>query len=256
MRRRELLRRQAIAPTEYARHRGTAGCDGFSKRRHDVLIEGLAGGARLFRAIEDGDCGRGRGEGVDEVVDRERPEQVDLQDSQLCAAVVEIFNGFACGLDTRAHQHDHAVRIGRPEVVEQPVVTAGACGEPVHCRLHHRWKRRVEPVHGLAGLKVHVGILRHAAHDRAIGVERPATVREHEFVVNHRPHVIVREDFNLADFVGGPETVEEVHERNPRGQGGALRDEREVVRFLHRARTEHSPAGHPRRHHVGVVAED
>ncbi len=43
---------------------------------------------------------------------------------------------------------------------------------------------------------------------------------------------------------------------NPRFERGRVRDEREVVRFLHRVRAEHRPTRLPRRHHVLMVAEN
>ncbi len=253
---RELLRREPVAAAENPRHRRAAGGDRLGEACHDILIERLTGGTRLLRAIEYGDRCRRRWDGVDELADRERAKQAHLEHAELFATAVEVLDRFTRRLGPRAHQHDHAIRIRRAEVIEEPVTTAGECREPVHRRLQGRRKGSVEPVHGLARLKVHVGILRDAANGRMIRVERSSTMSEHQFVVNHRPHVVVGEHLDLADLVRGPEAVEEVHERNARGQGCALRNEREVVRFLHGARAQHRPAGHARRHHVRVVAEN
>ena len=187
---------------------------------------------------------------------RERPEQVHLHDAQLRPAGVQVLDRLADRLGAGAHEHDHAVGVGGAEIVEQPVVPAGQRREPVHRRLDDRRDRRVERVRRLAALEVHVRVLRDAAHDRPVRIERARAVREHQLVVDHRAHVVVVEHLDLADFVRRAEAVEEVDERDARGERGVLRDERQVVRFLHRARTEHRPAGHPRGHDVGVIAED
>jgi len=56
--------------------------------------------------------------------------------------------------------------------------------------------------------------------------------------------------------VRGAEAVEEVNERDAGLERGGLRNQRQVVRFLHRIRRQHRPAGGAASHHVGVIAED
>ena len=56
--------------------------------------------------------------------------------------------------------------------------------------------------------------------------------------------------------MGGSESVEEVHERYPGRQRGSLRDQSQVVGFLHRGGPEKREPRLPNRHHVRVVAED
>ena len=65
-----------------------------------------------------------------------------------------------------------------------------------------------------------------------------------------------RDGENLADFVRGAEAVEEMDERNAGLEGSDLRDQGEIVDFLHGVRGQHGPAGGAACHDVGVVAED
>ena len=69
-------------------------------------------------------------------------------------------------------------------------------------------------------------------------------------------HLFVGDDVDLRDFARGPESVEEVDERDLGLEGADVRHHREVHGFLHRCRSQKAESGLPRRHDVGVVAED
>ena len=152
--------------------------------------------------------------------------------------------------------HDHALRIRRAVVVEQAIGAAGLHGKAVHHRLHNSRNRRVERRAGFARLEEHVGILRRAANERAIGRERVLAERDQVLVVDHGADGLVADGQNLAHLVRGAEAVEEMNERNARFERGDLRHQRQVGNFLHGIRRQHRPAGRAAGHHVGVVAKD
>ena len=56
------------------------------ERGDDILVERLAGAPGSLRAIEHGDRARRRGMASSRSVDRERPEQVHLDDAEPGAA--------------------------------------------------------------------------------------------------------------------------------------------------------------------------
>ena len=61
---------------------------------------------------------------------------------------------------------------------------------------------------------------------------------------------------DLLQLVRRAEPVEEMEERHARLERRGVRDERQVLRFLHRRRREQREAGRAHRHDVAVVAED
>jgi len=61
------------------------GPHGLADRGAHVFVQGLADGARLLGAVQDGDGLDGRGDGLDEVLDREGAEEPDLEDSDFFA---------------------------------------------------------------------------------------------------------------------------------------------------------------------------
>jgi hypothetical protein len=124
-----------------------------------------------------------------------------LHQAGIRAAQIERFDCFARRLGTRSHHHDHPLRVGRSEILEQLVLTASQCGKTVHRCSKVSGKRCVVWIHRLARLKEHVGVLSHTANDGPIRIERPLAMCPNEFVIDHRAHIGVVEDLNLADLV-------------------------------------------------------
>ena len=89
-----------------------------------------------------------------------------------------------------------------------------------------------------------------------LGRERAPAMRAHQVVVDHCADLIVGEERDRVDLVRGAESVEEMQERDARCERRGLRDQRRVVRLLHRAGREQGEPRRARRHHVGMVAED
>ena len=133
---------------------------------------------------------------------------------------------------------------------------AGALAEPGHQVLDHIRNPRVERVDRFPGLEIDVGVLGGAADEWPLGGQRPSAMCPDQFLGHQCPQVVVGERLDGVDFVGGSESVEEVHERYPGRKRGRLRDERQVVGLLHRGRPEQREPRLPHRHHVGMVAED
>ncbi len=90
----------------------------------------------------------------------------------------------------------------------------------------------------------------------ASGCQAASPERDDIFIANERPDIGLIEHGDLVDLVRGPEPVEEVEERDPGTERRGMRDQREVMRFLDRARREHRPTGRAGVHDVAVVAED
>ena len=76
------------------------------------------------------------------------------------------------------------------------------------------------------------------------------------FRFDHRSHVVDRQLLDLGNFVRGAEAVEEMQERNARLQGGGVRNQRQVHRFLHRVGREQGKSGGADGHDILVVAEN
>ena len=138
-RRRELLRRQAVAAGDQARrHRERRDALGrrLGERRHDVEIERIARRARLLRAIEDGERADGLRQRGEERLRCERAIEPDLQHADLFAASGQVVDRLVHRLGARAHDHDDALGVRIADVLEQAVAAAGQRRERVHRPCH------------------------------------------------------------------------------------------------------------------------
>ena len=255
----EFLRAEAVAPSDHlrrSRESPTARGRRLGHRRHHVQIERLAHAARLLGAIQHRErAHRGR-QGRQEGLGRERAVEPDLEDTDLLAVPREVLDRLLGGLPSRAHDDDHALGIGSPDVVEEVIGAADERGESIHRVLHQGRAGPVVRIGGLPRLEEDVGVLRGAADDRVVRRERPGAVGPDQIVTDHGPEVLGRERLDLGDLVRGAEPVEEVQERHPRLQGDRVGDRGQIHGLLDRAGGQHREAGGPGRHDVAVIAED
>ena len=168
-------------------------------------------------------CGRARrstctvaGSAADEVLDRERPVQAHLDHADLLACGQQVIRPSRAPSPRR----NPSMTITRSasgcaDVIEQAGTGGRSAARIVHRRLHDLRARRRRTVAGLAGLEEDVGILRRAAHDGMVGVRARAADAPNGLVVDHGRGCRRRcSMLDLADFVRGAESVEEMQERH------------------------------------------
>ena len=136
------------------------------------------------------------------------------------------------------------------------VLATGQLGKLVHSLLHDARAGIVVLVDGLAALKIHIRILGGTPDHGTIRRQGAPPMGKDEFVGNHRPDHIAGDGFNLLDFMGGPESVEEMQEGNPCLQGSRLGNQGEIMRFLNAGGGQHRKPGLAHRHDIRVIAED
>ena len=132
---------------------------------------------------------------------------MDLDDADLLTHGDQEIDRLARRIRARAHDHQNALGIRRAEVVEQAVAPAGQLGELVH----RRFDGAPAPARRMGSPsrapEVDVGVLRGAADEWVVGVER-APMRDHQILVDHRPDLLVGQQGELVDLVRGAEAVE------------------------------------------------
>ena len=75
-------------------------------------------------------------------------------------------------------------------------------------------------------------------------------------LVQHRPQGFVRQCLDFRNLVGSAKAIEEMQEGETRLQCCRVRNQSEILGFLHVCRAEHRPAGRTRRHDVAMIPED
>jgi hypothetical protein len=254
----EFLGRQAVAAAVNARHgEGQLVVDDrFHDRRGDVQVKGFALGAGFLGLVEHGDLLDGLGEGLEEEVRGEGPEEPDLQHAHLLAPGVQVIHHFGDGLATGAHHDDHAVGLGVAVIIVNLVLAAGELGVAVHFLLHDAGNLLVEGVDGLPRLEVDVGVLGRAADERVVGGEAAFAVLVDKVQVDHAVEHVVRDQLHFLDFVGGAEPIEEMDEGHPRTQRARLGDGGHVHGLLDAVGRQDRPARLADGHDVLVVVKN
>ena len=110
--------------------------------------------------------------------------------------------------------------------------------KPLHRRFDDTGDTVIIGVHRLARLEERVRVLRRAADERVLRAQAAGTMGTDKLVVDHRADFGVAKKFEGVQLMRGAEPIEEMHERHARFQCRHLRDQRAVVRLLHRAGTE------------------
>ena len=89
-----------------------------------------------------------------------------------------------------------------------------------------------------------------------VRVESAAAEFVHRTVVQESCQFVIFQHFDFLHFMGSPEPVKEIQERHPAFDRRQMSDRRQIHDLLHAAFGQHGEAGLPRRHHVGMVAEN
>jgi len=165
----EFLGAEAVAPAhDHRRFRQRAFLHGLINGRPHIQVHRLTGRTGFLGAVEHGDLldrlGQRRHEGV--VV--KGPVQPHLNDAHLLAAGLELLHHFVDSLRAGTHDHNHALGIGRANVIEQVIFPARQLRQFVHALLHDPGCRTIVTVYRLAALEVDIRILGGAADGRAI----------------------------------------------------------------------------------------
>ena len=247
-----VLGAQAVATA----HDGEVAHAGLVEGGDDVLVQGLADGAGLLGAVEDGDLLDALGERLDEVLDGPGTVQTDLDQADLLAVRVEVVDGLLEGVAEGAHADHDAVGVLGAVVVEEVVAGAELLVDLVHVGLDDGGKRVIGGVAGLAVLEEDVAVLVRAADVRVLGVQGVVAEGLDRVHVEHVLEVLEVPGGDLLDLVRGAEAVEEVDEGRLALDGGEVGDGGEVHDLLDVALGQHGKAGLAAGHDVGVVAED
>ena len=251
----ELLRGQAIAAPSYRYALG----ESLGMARHGglhVLVQGLAIGAGFLATIQHRHAPHRGRQGRQQGLRREGAEQAHLHQPDPFPPGLQMLHRLMGRGAARTHHHQHPLRLGMADIVEQLVTPAGPFAELPHGIADNSGKAVVVTIDRLPRLEEDIGILRAAAQHRMFRRQRAGTVRLDGIHGHKRPQHIRRQGLDLVDLVRGAETIEEMQHRNAPAQGGDLRDQGEIHHLLHRAGGQQRKAGAARGHHVAVIAED
>ncbi|KAF5044330.1 hypothetical protein DSECCO2_492900 [anaerobic digester metagenome] len=222
----------------------------------DVLVERITLGAGFLGAVEHGDDGSRGGQNLQEVLGQERTVEANLDQADLLALGKKVTHHFLDGFTGRTHGHDDALGLRVADIVEGLVGTAGDGGDLLHLLDHDGGELVVVDVGSFTALVVDVGVLGGTANGRIGRAHGAGAEFGDGLVIDDLLDVFVVDDFDLLNFMGRAEAVEEVQEGDARFKGGQMGDQGQVHAFLHGTGSQHGETGLATGHDVLVVAED
>ncbi len=247
----EFLGAETVAARQDFRHLAF-----FHASRAHIHIKRIAQGTRFLGPVEHGDDpGAGRDRRKEEIL-HERPVEPDLDQADLFALPGQVVDRFLDGLAGGPHGDHHTVGLRIADVIERPIAAPGQVADLLHGRIHHARNFQVVRICRLAALKVDIGILGRAPQLRPlrVGPSRPEFGNRIE--VGQPRHVLVIDEGDLLDFVGGAEPVEEVHEGHTRFDRRQMGGETEIHHLLDRSRSDHRETRLAGGHDILMVAEN
>ena len=250
--RRELLGAEAVTAADDLDV--TSAC--FNERIDHILIQRLAKGAGLLRAVENRDALAALGQRFDELLRSKRTIQADFQKAQLLSLCVQIVDGLFADVRAAAHDNDDVLCIRSANIIKEMIVTSRDLADLVHVMLDDPRDGVIVLVRGFAALEVDVGVLCCAALMRVLRVQCAGTEGGHGIAVEELIHIFIVDELDLLNLMGGTETVKEVEERNGAFDRGKMRNKRKVHDFLHGRGSQHGKTGLAAAHDVAVIAKD
>ena len=248
-----VLRGKPIAPAEDDLDLASARREGGD----DVEVKRLAHRPGFLRPIEDGDLLDGRRDGFAKQFGRERAVEVDFDQADLLAPLIELIDDFHGGLGDRAHGDDDLGGFLVAIIDKRRVVAAGQTAGLGEILLRDLDDVLEVAVLGFAGLEVDVVVFGPAAGD-GVGVRVKGPGAEFLDLVHREellPFLLV-DELDVLDFVRGSEPVEVMEDGDARLNGGQMGDRGEVGDFLDRGGANHRDAALADGIDVLVVAED
>ena len=228
----------------------------FIQRRQNIFVQRLAERSRFFAAIQHGDFLRGGRNSGQQAFRRPWAIHAHFDQTVFSAASVQIINCFFYDIRARTHADNHAFGVRIAAIVEEFVISAGQFADLFHVRLDNVGELVIIWVGGFFRLEEDVRVLRRAAHFRLFRAESARFEGFNGVMIHEFRHIVVRNHLDFANFVGGSEPVEEVQRRHMRLDCAQMRHRAEIHDFLIIGGSQQRPADLPRRHHVGMIAEN
>ena len=228
-----------------------------SKSGNDIKVKRLTFGAVFFGSIENGNLFDGSWDGFNKKLGVEWAVEMDFDKTDFLAFGIQSVDDFASGFGNGTHSDDDALGFWIAIVAEWVIFTAGetACFSEI---LLNDWGAFIEVlVLGFTSLEVDIVVLSATAGDwvgvwvKSAGSELLDFVHAEELL----PLLFV-DKFDVLDFVGGTETIEEVHDRGLGLNGDEVGDWGKIGDLLDGTGADHGHAGLAAGIDVSVVAED
>ena len=222
----------------------------------DIEIERFCQGALFLRAVQDGNLPDRFRDIFEEVFERERTIEMDRKEACLFSVGVEVIHRFLRRIAQGAHGDDHTVGIRRTVVGEWVIFPAGQFRYFFHVFFYDVRQGLVITVLYFLLLEVDIAVFQGAFQRRMVRGRAAVAEFLQGILVYKFCQVVVIPGFDLLDFMGCTEAVEEVEERHAAFDSRKMSNSSQVHDFLYAGFCEHGKAGLTAGHDIALVTED
>jgi hypothetical protein len=224
----EFLGPKTVAPVDDGGHLSL-----FHESRADILVERVAERTGLFCTVENGNSGCGGGDDGKQMFGGEGAIQANLDQTHGFTSGVEVIHNLFDGFTGRAHGDDNPICIGIADIVEQVVFASGEFVHFFHIVGDDVRHFAVKGVDSFAALKIDVRVLGRSAQFRRFRVHCPGAEIFQRFHVDQFAHVLIIDEFDFLDLMGGAEPVEKMKKGYTGFDGGQMGNQSKVHGFLY-----------------------
>ena len=178
----------------------------------NVQVQRFCYAAGFFRAVHNGNFLNSCRNSVNEMFNRERTIEVNLNHADFFAVCVEVINRITNCFSSGAHDNDQFFCIFRTIVVEQFVVPTSQFVDFIHVVLYYVRDGSNFFVSAFFCLEEDIRVNSRTTSVRMFRVQAVFTESFELFVVNQFSQIVVVEGFDTLHFVRRTETIKYVHE--------------------------------------------
>ena len=222
----------------------------------DIQIDGSRDRAGFLGTVHGGDLFHRLRHSAEEILHVKGAEEMNLQQADFFALGPQVVYHLFSGLTGGAHHNDDPLRVLCAVVIENVIVPAGEPVDALHVAFHQGGDGVVGAVVGLLGLIVYIRPLDSGALKGVFRVHGDPVISLQSIPVHQTGHGVQVDRFDLLNFVGGPEAVEEMDEGNPALDGGQVGHGGQVHDLLDAGSGHHGYAGGAAAHDILVVTEN
>ena len=222
----------------------------------DIEVERFCQGTLFLRAVQDGNLPDRFRDIFKEIFKRERAIQMDGKETRLFSMGVEVIDGFLRRIAQGTHGDDHAVGIRRTVVGEGVVFPAGQFRYFFHVFFYDVRQGLIVAVLYFLLLEVDIAVFQGAFQRRMVRGRAAVAEFLQGILVYEFSQVVIIPGFDLLDFMGCTEAIEEVEERHTAFDSREMSDSSQVHDFLYTGFSEHGKTGLTAGHDIALVTED
>ena len=222
----------------------------------DIFIERFPGSSRFLGPVQYRHSFDGGRQSLQQILDRERPIQMDIQIAHFLSLLPQVINSFCRGFRHAAHADEDQLRFRIAVIIHTVVFFSGKGADFLHIAFYNGWQRIIIWIHSFPALEISICIQTRSPQQGPFRIQAPLPEFFQFLPVHQLGQILEIQHIDFLDLVTGPEPIEEMEKRHMAFDGGQMGHSPHVHAFLHAGRSQEGKTGLPAGHHIGMFCEN